>query len=241
MSQPLYFLPHLQWNRDQSLSTTRLILRERGLAAVFSDVPQEQICIAQLNGRGPGDLSGTIICYQTPAGEIPRRIGYYANEQRWQPVGDGSLCWIGIDTDDPPGPESLRRRKEHAGYRLELGDGNSYMIPIIRRPNGSTGLPTDLYLDAAGKLCEPIKPAYERYWEASAEVCSWFFSDNPPDTIDTAKALRLAVDAVSLNYRFTMQEQNALRLIDKENFMTVLLLSIDWPAVRDDANVQKKT
>lgn len=241
MAQPLYFLPHLQWNRDQSLSTIRLILRERGLAEVFSDVPQEQVCVAVLNGRGPGDLSGTIIAYQTFAGDVPRRLGYYANEQRWMPVGDGTQCWIGIDTDEPPKPEDLRRRKEHSGYTLELGDGNRYSVPVIRRPDGSTGLPTDLYFDAVGKLCEPIKPAYERYWEASKEVSEWFFGDTQPEVIDTAKAFRLAVDALGINYRFGMQEQNALRLIDKENFITLLMLTIDWPAVRDDAEAQKKT
>jgi hypothetical protein len=246
MSQPLYFLPHLQWNREQNHAMTRQILKMRGLAEVFSDVSHDQILSAPLAGRGPGELSGSVIAYQTVKGEPPRRIGYYPGEQKWTPIGDGSLCWIGIDTDSPPTPDDLRRRKEHGSYRLELGDGNTYAIPVVRRPHGGTELPTDMYLDATGALCEPIKPAYEVYWESAAEVCEWYFGDFDSSgrkvrEFHSARALQLAVDVLSLNYRYSMQEQNVLRLIDKENFQTVLMCSIDWPAVRDEMLAQKKT
>jgi hypothetical protein len=220
---------------------TRQILKMRGLAEVFSDVSHDQILSAPLAGRGPNDLSGSVIAYQTVKGEPPRRIGYYPSEQKWTPIGDGSLCWIGIDTDSPPTPDDLRRRKEHAGYPIELGDGKEYMIPVIRRPDGSTGLPTDMYLDAAGNLCEPIKSAYEAYWEASAEVCKWFMGRMSLADLDHIKALKLAVEALGINYRYSMQEQNVLRLIDKENYLSVLSFSIDLPRVYAESEAQKKT
>lgn len=238
MSQPLYFLPHVAWQRGQSLSLTRSIIREAGLADIFSDVSADDVGFNPLAGRGPGDLSGSIIywCDRDP----PRRMGYYPAEQTWHAVGDGKQLWIGIDTDSPPKPEEMKRRLLHGGYDLELGDGNKWAIPVVRRTDGTTNLPTDMVFDAAGKLQEPLKPAYQQYWEASAEVCQWFFGESETGP-DKAQALRLAVGVLGLNYRYGINEQAALRLIDATNFLALLALSVDLPRVRAEQDAQKKT
>lgn len=234
MSQPLYFLPNLTWTAEQTPATTLLILKDRGLAETFRDVPNVNIGFQALAGRGPDDKSGSIIWYSDNR-EPPRRCGYYQAEQEWHDCGS---FYIGIDTASPPTPNDLRRRREHAGYPLELADGNQWMIPVVRRPNDSTNLPTDLYTDAAGNLCEPIKPAYLKYWEAGKEVCEWVYGDTPPDT---RKALALAIEALGLNYRYTEAEHRILRFIDKENFVELLQHTVDLPGVRRWVESQKKT
>jgi hypothetical protein len=241
VSQPLYFLPHVQWVRGQNIAITRSIIREAGLTDIFSDVSEDHVGFNCLPGRGPGELSGTIIFY-TDNREPPRRMGYYENEQTWHPVGDGSKCWIGIDNDSPPKPDEMRRKRVHDGYTLELADGARWTIPVIRRPDGSTGLPTDMVFDAAGKYSEPIKPAYLSYWEASAKVCDWVFAESSNDSIDNPEALKLAIEALNLNYRYGMQEHNVLRFIDKTNCQVLLMLSVDLPRVRAEMEaLQKKT
>lgn len=237
MSQPLYFLPRVQWHRGQSLSITRSLIREAGLADTFSDVSEDHVGYNQLPGRGPGDLSGSIIFYCDR--EPPRRLGYYPAEQQWTSIGDGSQLWVGVDSDESPTPENLQKRRIHPGYPLELGDGKTYTIPVVRRPDGSTNLPTDMVFDAAGKLQEPIKPAYTRYWETSAEVCQWFFGGEAIAP-DKARALQLAIEVLGLNYRYGMAEHSALRLIDATNFLAILALSVDLPRVQMEQEAQKK-
>ena len=238
MSQPLYFLPRVQWDRNQSLGVTRSIIREAGLADVFSDVPADRIGCNNLQGRGPGDLSGSIIFY-TDRDELPRRLGYYPKEQEWTAVGDGSQLWVGVDTEERPGPEDLKRRRQVDGYTLEI-NGQEWLIPVVRRPDDSTCLPTDLVTDAAGKLQEPVKSAYRRYWDESAKVCQWFFGDRKA-LPDKAEALEAAKLVLSINSRFGTAEQNALRIVDSENFMTILAWSVDVPRVQAMQEAQKKT
>lgn len=239
MSQPLYFLPHVNWTREQNISITRSIIREAGLADIFSDVREGSVGFNVLSGRGPGDLSGTIVFY-TDDREPPHRMGYYPAEQVWTPAGDGGKLWIGLDTDRKPTPAEIRRRLLHPGYQLELADGQTYSIPVVRRPDGSTNLPTDFVFDAAGKLQEPIKDTYRAYWDASAEVCQWFYNEDAPK-FDKAKAISLAIDVLKLNYRYGVLEQNALRLIDATNWMSVLAFSVDLPRVQAERDAQKKT
>lgn len=238
MNQPQYFLPRVSWSRDQNLSVTRSIIREAGLADIFSDVRDVDIAFSSVHGRGPGDASGTIICY-VDGRDAPRRFGYHPDDQEWSPVGDGSQLWIGLDKDHGPGPDALRRRQQADGYDLEI-NGEQWLIPVVRRPDDSTCLPTDLITDAAGKLQEPVKSAYRRYWDESAKVCNWFFGERR-ELPSKQEAFEQAKLVLSINYRFGTNEQNALRVIDSDNFMTILAYSIDVPRVQLMQEAQKKT
>jgi hypothetical protein len=176
-------------------------------------------------------MSGIVIGYKSPATDIPKRIGYYPAEQTWTPIGDGTGAWIGLDTASPPTPDDLRRREFHVGYSLELGDGNEWMIPVIRRPDGTTSLPCDMVWDAAGEVQQPIKRSYERFWNDSAIIAEWAFDLDSGEKKDLpiGRMLSLAVQALSINYRFGPNEQNLLRVVDSTNFATLLMLTVDYP------------
>lgn len=242
MAQPLYFLPGL--SRSQLLpggKLSRALLRERGLSEVFEDVGigREDFGSCELAGRGPGGKSGIILFYQRPDGSIPRRIDYRPAEQSWTAVDPDGL-WIGLDTDDPPTPEDLARHKQHLGYTIELADGHTWRIPVIRRPDGSTELPTELFWDAAGKITEPLKERYRAYWDETAEVAGWFFEGKSAD-FDKGKALGLAVRALSLNYRFGRAEQNVFKVADTLNYLTILAATVDMPKVTAIDEAEKKS
>jgi hypothetical protein len=224
MAQPLYFLPHLRESAAKDVALRKQVLKERGLAEVFADVPMVEQPLQEMPGRGPGDLPGCLLCYQTVAGDMPRRWGYFPREQSWTPVGDGSLLWIGVDSAELPKPEELARKKQYDGYAVLLGDGNRWNVPIVRAPDDSTSLPRDMVWDATGRLIEPIKPMYQSFWEDTAEVASWVFDGVPPDY---HRALELSVRALSINYRYDRNLHNVLRVIDSETLTGVLVATVD--------------
>ena len=244
--QPLYFLPGV--TRGTLLpggELSRSLLESRGLANVFADVTTADAVVNELTGPGPGKQTGLVLTYRDADGQVDGRMGYYAAQQEWQSFLDGKL-WIGIDTANPPTPEQLRRKRQHRGYPIELADGDQWQIPIIRRPDGSSLLPTDMYVDDAGELQQPLKRQYLTYWEESAEVADWFFSENGSgsfggESFSAKKALSLAVRALSLNYRFGDREQAVLRILDSETYIAVLGFSVDVVRFRAIAEAQKKT
>lgn len=225
MAQPIYFLPHLRESAAKDVSLRKQVLKERGLAEIFADVPMVEQPLQELTGRGPGGLPGCLICYQTPKGDVPRRWCYMPKEQTWTPVGDGSLLWIGVDSAEPPTPEEMARKKQYDGYSVLLGDGNRWSVPVVRAPDDTTSLPRDMVWDATGRLIEPIKPLYESYWNESKETAAWVFDGVKPD--DYGRALELAVRALSINYRFGRNEQNILRVIDSETLAGLLIATVD--------------
>lgn len=238
MAQPLFFLPDLREEAAKDVGLRRQVLKERGLSEVFADVPMVEQPLWELPGRGPDNRPGCLMYYQTPTGGIPRRAEYRPSEQSWTPVGDGSLLWIGVDTAELPKPEELARKRKHAGYWVELGDGNRWLVPVIRRPDDSTELPSDMVLDGAGRLVKPIKAAYRNYWEETLESARFFYEDAE---LDEARALSLAVRALSLNYRYDMNLHNVLRVIDSETWALVLGCTVDLAKSDELADAQKKT
>lgn len=231
--QPLYFLPGL--TKDQLAPQERLdrsVLRARGLADVFADCDYRDCLLNEPSSLGPGDKSGLYLTYQVPVTcELPRRTGYYPDEQEWHPVGDGSLLWIGIDKSSPPTAADMVRKRIYHGYYFTLADDQQWAVPVIRRPDGSTELPCDMVFDAAGNVVEPIKRAYVSYWEESADVAEWFFTSQGFDQqhFSKARALRLAIRALGLNYRYGVNEQNVVRAIDTLNWVSVLGATVDLP------------
>ena len=236
MGQPLYFLPNLRAAAAESIATRRSVLKERGLSEVFADVPLVEQPLAELRSRGPGDKPGCILYAQAVDGSIPRQSGYYPSEQAWTPVGDGSLLWIGVDNAEPPKAEEMQRKRVYSGYLIEMC-GSKWVVPIIRRHDESTLLPTDMTWNATGQFIEPIKPEYLAYWQETAETAAWAFNDVP---LARERALELAVRALGINYRFGRNEQTVMRLIDRTTYELILAATVDLAGFNDTAAAQKK-
>lgn len=238
MSQPLYFLPGVY--RQQLVSggeLSRAILNERGIGDTFADVRAGEFYACDVEG-GPGGKSGLMLAYQTPKGQIPQHTKYVARLQEWSESYDGKV-WIGVEIANPPAADDLVRRSTYRGYELDIGK-RRFEVPIIRRVDDSSELPRDMFFDAKGNLVEPIKAAYRKYWDDSSEVSDWFFAGTWSDK-NKSKALLLAVQALSLNYRYTLLEHNALRFVDAESFMSVLMATVDVPHAKALEEAEKKT
>lgn len=231
MAQPLFFLPDLREEAAKDVGLRRQVLKERGLSEVFADVPMVEQPLWELPGRGPDNLPGCLMYYQTPTGGIPRRAEYRPSEQSWTPVGDGSLLWIGVDTAELPKPEELARKRQYPGYWVRLADGAEWRVPVIRRPDGTTELPTDMVWDATGRLVEPIKPMYQSFWDDTAEVAEWF--DKGIDPL-RSRALELAIRALSINYRYDRAIHSVVRAIDSESLLAILAATVDFSQKKTD-------
>jgi len=238
MAQPIYFLPGVSIKHEMTVAAKRAIIQAAGIADVFADVKLETLPIMPIDTLGPGDKSGTIICYHDSQNAVPPRFGYFADQQTWHAVDDGSLLWIGLDKDHPPKPEDMQRAKVFRGYEMELGDGNTWQIPLIRRPTDlSTALPQTQYIER-GKLVQSLKAAYRTYWEHSEEVADGFLAGKE---FTVVRAHELAIEALSLNYRFGHNEQRLLGIVDSENYIALLSFTIDLPHVNAVSEFQKKT
>lgn len=216
----------------------RAMLKERGLADTFSGLALEEMPLMELPGRGPDNKAGCILGYQTPSGDVPRRLGFYPKEQSWTPVGDGSLVYIGVDTAEPPKAFELARKEQYPGYVIPIGETGEWIVPVIRRPDGTTELPRGFVRNVAGVQEQVIKAAYRRYWDDSAGAAEWFFGTNEQFRAD--KAVELAVQALSINYRFGWNEQNLLQPVDSETYLKIVAATVDMPAVQERLAAKKK-
>ncbi len=232
--QPVYFLPNVSPGQIYDPVTeniNRKALQAHGLLGIFGDL------------RGKQDLTISHCTLKARAGCL---LAYGAPDKFTNP---GSLeweegpYWIGWDKDNPPTEAELKRKRQAGGYRLEMEDGTSWLVPIIRRPDDTTELPCDMYYDAAGVLKEPVKEAYREYWDVTAEVVSWFFNDSGilgGDGFSKQKGFDLAVKALGINYRFGHAEQRVTKVVNSENWLTILGFTLDYPRQRLISELSKK-
>lgn len=247
MSQPLYFIPNVE-ERDlfKAQRLNRELLRAEGLDEVFADViRQEDVSSQELRSGGPGGKSGVLFCYlkESATRDVPQHLGVYEGVNTWEIRDPAFQALIGWNPDTPPGPDDLRRKRLHRGYSIEGGDGNEWQAPIIRRPDDSTELPRDMHLNGDGQVHEQIKAQYRDYWDETELVCQWFLQPDAPAGeigFSTDKAFRLAVRALSINYRFGHAEQRICQAIDSTNYLAILAWTVDKPRFDAVAAAAKK-
>jgi len=265
MAPPIYFFPKL--TREELAPEGKLspaVLSQYGdLARTFADLTdlRRDASLTELTGHGPGGSSGCLLCALPAEGQPPPRLGYFPDFQTWTPVGGtgsasgtggtGSASgtrenlWVGTDNEHPIAPADLRRKKTFPGYEIELA-GGQWTVPVVRNPEGGTGLPRDFVYADGGKVEQRIKAAYIGLWEKFARAVWLLFDpEGPwPLAIDLAEGTDLCLEALALNYRVGRIEQNLLGLIDSETWLTILAASVDYPTFRDAAEAverEKKT
>ena len=274
MAPPIYFFPKLtraELAPDGKLSPAVLSQFGDDLVRTFADLTdlRSDASLTELTGHGPGGSSGCLLCVLPAEGEPPPRLCYAPDFQTWhraeavgcRPEAGGgkfeagdfssslqppaSSLYIGTDNEHPITPADLRRKKAFTGYEVELA-GRQWTVPVIRDPEGGTGLPRDFVYADGGKVQQRIKAAYFDLWEKFARAVWLLFDpEGPwPLAIDLAEGTDLCLEALALNYRVGRIEQNLLGLIDSETWITILAAATDYPTFRDAAEAcerEKKT
>lgn len=244
MAAPLYFLPGLTLSALRDGPRVRAsLLEERGLTHVFGDVRDfdAEVSCQDLVGLGPGGAPGAILVRLAAGGAgLPDRLGYYPAQQTWDDDADGRFrYWIGFDPAQRPQPEELARGGRFQGWDLTLGDGQSWRIPIVRRPDDTTELPCMLHV-RRGLVEERIKSQYAALWDRCGSAVRWWTEDAPTKE-DYPEAFALAADVLGIAYRIGPHEASALGLFDSNNLWTATACAIDWPRVERLLAAQKKT
>ena len=248
MAAPLYFFAKTARSQlaPGGAISAALLARYGDLARTLADLTdlRRDASLAELTGPGPGGQSGCLLCALPVDQEPPPRLHYAPDFQTWKPIGDGSL-WVGVDNEHPIVAADLRRKKTFQGYEVELA-GQQWTVPVIRDPEGGTGLPRDFIYGDGGHVEQRIKAAYLSVWEKFSRAVWLFFDPEGPWPLrmDLAEGTDLCLEALALNYRVGRIEQNLLGLIDSETWYMVLAAAVDYPTYRDLAQAvegQKKT
>lgn len=221
----LYFLP-----RFEPPQISPEILTGRGLGETLRDCLgsdlRERLVIRGC-GRGP-DGGGVIVAPLPVGGELAgQSIGFYPDRQTWQPVTspqDGPLYWIGVDREQPPQPEGLRRQVLVDGIDYALGDGRVWRCPTIRRLDGAPLLPSGWAVDDSGQFTTRVLDEYQADWKLAGEMWDVFSGAR---SIEPPESFAYAIRALSINYRIGPQEASRLSLLTSENYPLVFKAAVD--------------
>lgn len=90
-------------------------------------------------------------------------LRYQPKDQTWQKTKEG--YWVGYWNEHKPEPEDLQRATIQAGYKINLADGNDWIIPIIRQvETQGSALPEVMTMDGEGEI---IFQPLEKYVEVT--------------------------------------------------------------------------
>jgi hypothetical protein len=232
MSAPLYFFPKVMLSGfAQAGKPSRSLLESRGLGHLTDLESLNDLAHCEVCGKGPSGDPGIVFSpLPIVSREPPRRMGYYHADQNWTRIND--LLYIGVDPAFPPTPEDLLRKSFFPGYKITLGDGQTWEVPIIRDfSTRSPRLPQDMFLDEYGSFTMQLRDEYAELWKKTERVARLFFDPKSSEfcSIQLDQALAISLDALSLNYRIGQPEQRVLRLVTSENWQDVLGATVDWP------------
>ncbi|MBN1126922.1 MAG: hypothetical protein JXA82_18110 [Sedimentisphaerales bacterium] len=214
----LYFIPNMQ-------TVTAEVLKDTGLSQIL----EEPIC-QRSPTLGPEHAMGVLLSMNRS-----RDVIFDPNRQRWTPSIDKTY-WIGLDNETPPAPHELAREEMLAGHKVILGDGNEWLVPVARQVSGGCALPRSLSIGAdgqavtgavIGKLASFWKQV-EALWDDTLILLD--MREGEP-ALTLTDRLKLAVQALSLNYRVTLDEVVLLGLLDTDSLQKVLDAVIDWPTL----------
>jgi len=190
-------------------------------------------------GRGPDGGPG-ILCAIEGAPH-PNPI-YAPADQTWV-KGPGGKYWAGFNNAQRPTPDLLARDKFIAGDKVKLRDGHEWTIPIARSFVRGSALPQELSLGEDGRTWElKTLPEYvslcadaEKVWEGFGAVAA-----GGKFEIDDQELIRIAVDALGVNYRVSAVEVSMLRLLSTAEMWLILRAMVDWNSVIKAAEAAQK-
>lgn len=231
----LYFFSGI--DRDK---LTRQDVSQTWLADVLTDELRTDVKFRSVTkhfvNSGPGGASGIIIAAANPSHIPSQPIGYFPDRQTWVDVGG---TWLGYDNVERPHPEALRREKLTAGHEVILGDGNSWIAPVIRKHDEgrwSCNLPMKTGLNPAGEYTEAVRADVAWAWDAACELWNARYADGG---ITKGRFLEVVTKLLGLNYRIGPHEVFALDLFDSENMTELVFAFLDVAATESWCEAQE--
>lgn len=219
----IYFAPHAQTLNDK-------VIADNGLTSLLKLGRRNRPTT-----RGPGDQPGLFILDAEHNADLVR---YEPDNQTWS-KRFGSASYVGTWNHlPPPDPASLLREDALPGVSVQLLDGQSWTIPLIReycegdKLQSRTSLPRVLQQDqGSGRLVEgAVVPKYSQLWDRSLAVTQMIFDQitkGPGAEIDDAIAEQLVLDLLSTNYRIDASVVTHLQLLTQKYFADIIRAALD--------------
>ena len=232
---PLYYLP------GQRRSLKLADLHQLGLGYALED---RALGVDVANG--PSGQAGAVFADPT---RIPdHKIGYYVAEQTWRKVPriqtSAGPVWVGIYRQHPPQPKDLERLEMLPGYKVQLADGQKYVLPIARGVADGDDLQFDcrlphaITIDDEGEwVSSGLLPRYARLWEIATAYWDCKFGAEATEdgkvSFSFAGANDAALTALAANYRVGKAEVALLGLFSQASIVGILDTLIDWHTVEE--------
>jgi len=181
------------------------------------------------DGPGPGNQNGLFVSrFQG------HDIAYDTENYNWKQVGD---CWIGVlknYTPDMFAKASDSGRHPAAGYPVELGDGNQYVIPVALADAPNFDIPWRETLDGEGNITRETDDYYAAVCAAADKIYEAIINgQDGVFTMDEDELRDALANAIAVNYKLDKQECLVLGLFTSETYMAIAGAIVDLPGIRE--------
>ena len=134
--------------------------------------------------------------------------------------------------------EELEREEVVGGHRVELADGQAWLVPTVRCFPSGTRFPLAFGLNEAGQEVMAVLPVYRHLQEEAERFWQWRYATGLAAAGEKVEVVALsdeelralAGEALAVNYRVEPSDLEAL--LTPENLVLVLDALVDGPTMR---------
>lgn len=180
----------------------------------------------------PGPDKGSGVVFSMPGRGAAGPSLQAADKAVWEKI-PGLEAWVGFDPAAPPRPADLERERIFEGYSVDLGDGQTWVVPVVREIRGTTVLPRSRKWDGVAWSDGEILPRYRQLFSDACKVWDRMTGgDAGTEIVAVTVDTDLAARALALNYRLGPAEISHLGLFDTRSESEALGAVLDLPMLR---------
>lgn len=204
------------------------------IPGVTGSASREQIEAAGLAYAFPPGTS----LHQVSDSQTPHGIGSLLSSEPRFPLKD--LAWIRLgaaflgvhkNKAERPRPKDLRRADGFVdGHPVMLGDGQHWVVPVVRFADGNTSLPCVLHRKENGEYGYQVREEYR----GIVGICDLILHkaiEGGGHRLSPETTMAFAQGILSINYRVSEAEISALELIDSLNVRELARAAMDVPSM----------
>ncbi len=160
-------------------------------------------------------------------------IEFNAEKQKWIPAtasGCKEGAWVGMEIENPPGPEDLARPEMVEGFHVQLANEQEWIVPVAKQfPKSITFAPDGAMIETPMERYKELCQQSDRIWVALRTQLGLLDDSEEPVTISLAESADLAMRILAVNYRIGKAEATLLGLLDTDCIAEILRWFADWP------------
>lgn len=226
----LYFKPHhLNYVTRQDIEAW----------GVGHALPRQVAC-GICNSNTPAAAPGVVFADPQLQGDRPIKMDFAGNDppQKWRKMPKSDL-WIGYWTDALPTAAELIRTPHMPGFSVTLGNGQSWIIPLVRRyapaeKKTVSNLPTYMECDDDGNWHNgPVLEVHAKLWEVTQPIADALLAEyvkGEPPTVTNEDIFNAITALLGANYLVGPGELSLMRAFTSEaSTHAACMAACDWP------------